>query len=49
VSTMRGSPCRRASARMRCARRLARRGFTGRSVRPMQRPSAPIARGWRQA
>ena len=39
---------RRAHWRMRCARRLALRGSTGRSVRPMQRPAAPRAGGWRQ-
>ncbi len=42
---MDGSWWRRAACRMRCANRLALRGSTARSVRPMQRPRAPQAGG----
>ncbi len=49
VWMQRGQPCRRACARMRCAKRLALRWSTGRSVRPMQRPCAPLGLGCRQA
>lgn len=48
VHTQRRRPHLRAVCRMRWASRLARRGSTGRSVWPMQRPVAPCGRGWRQ-